>query len=546
MALTVVTLRPNSTAQLGSGTLVGAASVHAALADSSDSSYVQVSSRSRLDSERVRVGFPAPSIPAGAKVYSVGLRRRVQTVVAGQPQPACHHWLRAVTGLVEIAGQVATPKRSFFNSTIPTSPTVSAWVEESLGASTVGPGGEPWDVATNLAALGYEIGRGDDAVTALRVSAVYLDVTYQAASTVTATGPTGSTTATRPTVTWTYASPDSQPQQAYRVAVYTAAQVAAGGFAPFVTTPIQESGWLLGEDLQWTLNADITDGSYRAYVQATSRWAGVGEFPTAVSYTDWTRAAAPATPPPAAVLSSAVFDPANNRVGLTFVRGGSTPATTAYTVEASRDGGITWTPIPSLSYVPAAGATPVTGYDQVAPLNITSRYRVIAYAGSPLVAAASPSNELQVTPFGDEHWLKHPANPLLNTVLPVAAPRAGDGIKVTKRRAQGTFQPLGGAGSEVLPIVVSGPTYGDEYDLELIFVRGESDHLWAAVDQLDRTGAVLLLQKPDGDQMWVTLGPGAGGKETEETYDAVPGNPRKVHWRRRKLTLTQVAAPDYY
>lgn len=546
MALTVVTVQPSSTAQLGSGTVVGAASAHAALADASDASYVQLAVRSRLDSQVIRVGFPTPSVPAGAKVYSVGLRRRVQTVVAGQPQPVCHHWFRAVTGLIEIAGQLATPKKSFFNSTIPTSPTASAWVEESLGTYTTGPGGEPWDVTTNLANFAYEIGRGDDEATALRVSAVYLDVTYQAASTVTVTGPTGTGTATRPTVTWTYASPDSQPQQAYRVAVYTAEQVAAGGFTAFVTTPIQESGWLLGEDLQWTLTSDITDGSYSAFVQATSKWAGTGDFPTAVASTTWTRAATPASPPPPAVLSAAVFDAANNRVALTFAPSSASPVTTAFTVQASRDNGVTWQPIPSLTYLPANGMTPVTGYDNVAPLNITSQYRVLSYSQSVLVAATSPSNVLSVTPYGDEHWFKHPTNPLLNTVVPVAAPKGGEGIKVTKRRMQGTFQLLGGAGSTVLPVVVSGPSYGDEYELELIFHRDQPVDYWAAVDQLDRSGSPVLFQKPDGDQLWVSIGPGVSGRDTEETYNATPGNPRLVQWRRRRITLTQVDPPAYY
>lgn len=547
MALSVVTIRPNSTVQLGSGTVVGAANAHTALSDSSDASYVQLATRSRLDSQVVRVGFPTPSIPAGAKVYSVGLRRRIQTVVAGSSQPVCHHWFRSVTGVIQVAGQALEVQKSFFNSTCPTSPTTATWVDESLGTYTTAPGGVAWDPATNLTGFCYDIGRGDDFTTTLRVSAVYLDVTYQAASTVTVTGPTGTITATQPTVTWTYSSPDSQPQQAYQVAVYTAGQVAAPGFSPFVTTPVQASGWLLGEDLQWTLTADVTDGTYYAYVQATSKWAGVGDFPTAAASTTWTRAAAPASPPPAAVLSSAVFDAVNNRVGLTFAPGSASPVTTAFTVQASRDNGVTWAPIPSLTYLPASGMTPVTGYDYVAPLNVVSQYRVLAYSQSVLVAATAPSNVLSVTPTGDQHWLKHPGNPLLNTVLPVAAPKqSSDGIKVTKRRMQGTFQLLSGAASTVLPIVVQGPSYGDEYELDLIFHRDQPVDYWPAVDQLDRSGAVLLLQKPDGDQLWVTLGPGVAGRDTEETYNATPGNPRLVQWRRRKLTLTQTVAPAYF
>ncbi|WP_331514222.1 hypothetical protein [Mycobacterium sp.] len=558
MALLVTTIRPNSTSQLGTvATLVGAASASAALADNVDTSYIQFASRCRLDSQVVRVGFPTPTIPAGAKVYSVTLRRRILSVVAGADIPVCHHWFRSRTGIIQVAGQSLEIDKTPFDSDCPTSPSAATWVEENLGTFTTGPGGQVWDPTTNLNGFTYDMGRGDDSTTSLlKVSAVYLDVTYQQASSVTVTAPTGTVTTTRPTVTWTYSSPDSQPQQASQTAIYTAAQVAAVGFTPFVTAPLQQSGVVLGEGLQWTLTSDITDGGYSAYVQATSRWAGSGDFNTVPASTSWTRAASAATPPTAAVLSSAVFDSANNRVAVTFTPGGSSPATTAFTVQASRDGGVTWLlpdgspSIPSLTLLPANGLLPVTGWDYVAPINVTSQYRVIAYGQSPLVAATSPSNVLSVTPTGNQFWLKHPTNPLLNTVLPVSAPKTSDaGIKVVKRRMQGTFQPLGGAGSTTLPFIVDGPNYGDEYSLELIFIDGDSNYpmtLWSAVDQLDRTGVTLLLQKPDGGQLWVSTGPGASGQDTEEDYNARPGDPTTVQWRRRKLVMTQTLTPSFF
>lgn len=564
--LTVSILRPNSTSQLGSGggTSAVGGTAAAVLADGSDATYVQIASLCRLDTQVIRVGFPTPTIPAGAKVYSVGLRRRILSVVAGSDVPVSNHWFRSIDGAIAVAGQTIPPKKHFFNSTCPTSPVTATWIEENLGTYTTGPGGKPWNVTDpttglpgNLTGFTYDLGRGDSSVTSLlKVSAVYLDITYQQLSSVTVTGPTGTVTSTLPTVTWTYASPDSQPQQAYNVAIYTAAQVASLGFAPFVTTPLQTSGVVLGEDQQWTLTSDLTDGSYSAYVQATSQWSGPGSFPTAVASTTWTRAATPASPPPAAVLSSAVFDAANNRVQVTFVRGGSSPATTAFTVQASRDGGVTWLlpdgspSIPSLTYLAGSGITPIVGYDYVAPLNVVSQYRVIAYSGSPLVAATAPSNVLSVTPTGDQGWLKSPSNPLLNTPLPVSAPKdSSAGIKITKRRMQGTFQLLSGSGAQVLPFVISGPDYGDEYEIELIFIDGDPVvpmTLYAAVDQLDTSGETLLWQQPDGTQLWVATGPGASGQDTTENYNALPGNPAVTHWRRRKLILTETTTPAFF
>lgn len=779
MTLTVTILRPNSTSQLGSGggtSVVGAGSAAAALSDNLDTSYVQITSLCRLDSQVIRVGFPTPTIPAGGKVYSVGLRRRIQSVVAGADQPVSNHWFRSIDGLIAVAGQSVPPRKQFFNSTCPTSPTTATWVEENLGTYTTGPGGKPWNVIDpttglpgNLTGFTYDLGRGDaSTISVLRVSEVYLDVTYQQLSSVAVTGPTGTIPDTRPTVKWTYSSPDSQPQQAYNVAIYTAAQVAALGFTPFVTVPTQGSGVTLGEDLQWTLNSDLTDGSYSAYVQSTSQWSGPGSFPTAVASTSWIRkaysgAAAPPSPsasgpPVPAVLSSVAFDATNNRVGVTvqpgtqptvsavgsaatsggtgtttlsvsptavgdclvlatnltsvslsvasvagggvttwarvassFVGSGSTidmwmgivttagsstititgsaslaavtvrliaqqftstlgastqwalaitgagvtntssttvtfptvtptgtnqvyvgyaettnaaltsgatagytvrldngnnpliygpnvatvqsptavqtsagvssavgvmltagEPTTALTIQASRDNGNTWLlsdgspSIPSLTLLPANGMTPLVVYDYVANVNVISQYRAIAYSGSPFVAATAPSNVLSVTPTGDKHWLKDPNNPLLNTELPVAAPKSDTGIKVTKRRTMGTFFPLSSAGSQALPFVIQGATHGDEYEFELFFELNTLANFWPIVDELDRSGGTLLLQKPDGTQLWVALGPGASGQDTTENYNALPGDARTVQYRRRKLVMTQTVAPAYF
>lgn len=553
MALAVVTVQPNSTSQLGTATVTGAASANAALSDGSDSSYIQISGLCQLDSQVCRVGFPLPTLPSGAQIYSVTLRRRIQTVTTSQPVPVCRHWFRTVTGVIEIAGQAQTVNKYPFTSTCPVT-TTSQWTNETIGTVTTSPDGSAWTL-TNLNGFSYDIGRGDsDTTTVLRVSEVYLDITYQQLSSVTVTAPTGTLTTTRPTVTWTYSSPDSQPQQSFVVGVYTAAQVAATGFSPLVSAPLQTSGVVLGQDLQWTLTSDLTDGSYSAYVQALSQWDGPGTFPTAIASTTWTRAATPASPPPAAVLTSATFDADNNRVELVLGPGTGSPAATAFTVQASRDGGVTWTgpdggpSIPSLTLLPANGSSNLTVYDNVAPLNVTSQYRVISYAGTPLVAATAPSSVLSVTPTGDQFWLKHPANPLLNTPLPVAAPKqSSDGIKIVKRQMQAIYQLLSGATQKVVPITVSGPVYGDEYSIELIFGSDvELDTYYPAVVALFQSGSTLLWQHPNGTQLWVSLGPGASSQDTEETYDALPGDPTTIQWRRWKITLTETQTPSYF
>lgn len=559
MALASVVLRPNSSSQLGSWSVVGAGTAFAALNDNSDATYVQNNARCRLDTAVLRLGFPTPTIPAGAQVYSVGLSRRINTVVAGSPQPSCLHWFRSVFGVIAIAGEVADPQKYFFQSPCPTSPVTPAFSLEQVGTFTTAPGGAPWNVATNLTGLTYDMGRGDDIGGQLQVSEVYLTVTYQQLSTVTVTGPTGTVPTTRPVITWTYASPDSQPQQAYQVMIYTAAQVAALGFVPFTSTPIQSSGVVLGEAQQWTLTSDLVDGGYSAYVQATSTWGGPGTFTTAIASTSWTRTVAaggggqlPAAQPPNATLSSAVFDSVNNRVALTMVPSSSSPVTVAFTVWVSRDLGVTWNPIPSLTLIPSNGMTPVTVYDYVAPINVTSQYRVMSYSSSPLIGATGYSSTLSATTSGTNWWLKCPANPLLNTILPVAAPSGSggsdSGMKITLRRMQGTFEPLSGSGTTVLPIVVSGPMYGEQGVLDIIFIAtaGQPPQYYSQYLALDQSGDVLLLQKPNGEQLFVVLGPGAVGQDTEGHYDAQPGIPSNIQWRRIKCSYTQVSPPAFY
>lgn len=551
MALTTIVLRPIAQAQLGLWTVTGAPSAWQALSDNSDSTYVSIVPRCRLDSQVLRLRFATPTIPAGAKVYSVGVRRFVQPVLEGLPVPQCHHWFRSTIEafIGFITTLIVAPKPFFFHSLCPTNPQPTGWVEENLGAYFTAPDGSAWDPATNLNGLLYDMGRGDDHGNPFNVNSVFLDITYQQVSTVAVTGPSGTILDTRPTVSWTFAQPDSLPQLRSRVAIYTAAQTTAPGFAAFQTAPIQQSGWVQSETLQWTLTSDLVDGDYAAYVQAESSWAGPGTFLSNISNGTWTRQATatppvgpPLPPPPTAVLSSAVFDAVNSRVALTMVPSSASPTTAAYTVWVSRDGGLTFNPIQSLTYVAATGMTPLTVYDYAAPINVTSQYRVMAFSQpfTTLAAAAAFSNTLSCTTSGTDWWLKDPANPLGNTIIPVF--RTGN--KITRKRMQGTFDVLSPAGT-VNKIVVSGPVYGEEGELVLFFENGQGVDYWPAYDLLDRSGHPLLLQKPDGDQLYIVLGPGSSATDTKIEYDALPGRPDVIQWRKVTTSYTEVDPPAY-
>lgn len=564
MALGEIVLRPSSTVQTGAptNTVVGAGSAHAAWSDDSDTSYVQLSARCRNDAEIVRVGFPTPAIPVGAKVLSVEFQHKVMTVPDGAPQPVGLHWYRCLIGAILIAGQVLVPKKDPFTSLCPTAGPGGTFVWKDLGARTTGPGGVAWDPATNLASgnFHYDYGRGDDNGGNHRISEVAARIVFQAVSLVTATGPTGSVATTRPTVSWTYSSPDSQPQLGYRVVVYTVAQTALSGFVPFAGTvpPLQDSGDQLGEDLQWTLTGDLPDGQYRAYVQALSKWSGPGTFPTNISSTTWTRAVnaggpvgggttlPPAAQPPDALLAQPVFDPVNDRVPLTMTPSASSPATAAYTVQVSRDGGVTWSSPPSLTLIPANGMTPVTVYDYLAPISATSRYRVLSYSlsGGRYVAAQNTSTERIVTTSGRTWRLVDPANPLNNCVVIPINGKDGRHDEITFPRVSATFQRIGGTGDQP-PIVVSGPTQGEAGVLTLLFV-GDQRANWPAFRTAMQSGHTLMLKKAFAQQAWVRLAAGPSTQDPKLTYDVVPGRPDVIYWYKLVVPYTTTVAPAFY
>lgn len=557
MALSVVTIRPNATVSIGSGTntVVGAGSASAAWSDNSDSSYVQLTARCRNDPQIVRVSFPTPSIPAGAKVLSVGLRRRVATVAAGTTQPVGLHWFRTLEGLIQIFGQQQIPYKAPFTTLCPTDTSGGTYVTESLGSLGSTQSGAAWDPATNLASgsFFYDYGRGDDVGGNHRVSEIYIDVTYQQQSTVVVTGPANGA-ATQPTVTWTFTSPDSMPQQGWRVMVYTAAQVAALGFAPFVSTPLLDSGDQLGEDLQWTVNGSLPDGTFTAYVQSTAKWSGPGDFTTALASTTWTRTVATggggqpaAVQPPNATLSSATFDAVNDGIAITMVPSSASPTTAAYDVLISRDGGLSFQTPPSLTRIAATGMTPVVVHDYLAPISAVSQYQILSYSMSSgkYVAAAAVSNTISVTTSGSTWRLADPANPLNNCVVTPKWGKDGKHNEVTYPRMTATFQTLGGGGTEQPPITRNGPTYGESGTLELWFSGDQLDN-WALFLQQLQSGHTLLLKKAFAEQKWVRLAAGANTSDPKLTYDVVPGRPDVIQWRKVVLNYTQCRPPAFF
>lgn len=523
-----ITVRPNATEQLGAWTVTGAVTAHQALNDASDASYIQLIVRCRNESQICRLNIADVTLPAGAKIFSVGERVRIQTVTSQMIR--CIRWHRRCRPHLSLTALVLLVFKILFGWRCPRGSSAT-WVEQQLGYSTTDPEGNEWTEAS-FNDLDVDLGRDDDNVAAMRISALYVDVTYNERPTATVNTPTGTITDTsRPTVDWTYADPESDPQQAFQVRIFSDAQYLAAGFDPLTSAATDESGWVYTADDTWTGIKELPNDVYRAYVQVEQAWTGLGKHRSLVAFSQWTQNV---PGPPAPTLLNADFQSALNRVHLVVIPGGTTPATVSFTIFRSDDAGVTWEPVRGSVQLAADGMNPVEIYDYEAPLNKVVQYRAIAFRqlGS-LRYVSDYSNIVSTVCDITVFWLKDPLSPSLNMVLPISAAGAD---KPTRPRAQGVFTPLVADGLDARAIVVNGPLYGLAGSLELIFTeRDPEGDLWTAFNGIYRSGRTLLLQYPTGEQHYVML-----GGDLAWTWDLVRTD---VRWRRAQIGYTEVEKP---
>lgn len=491
----VVTTRPNATIQLGSGwSVVGAANAHTATSDETDSTYVQSTVRCRLDSQVLKLALGDISIPAGSKIFSVRIRIRTERVTGVSIQPLCififvAHIIQAaftlnITRLVKLALSFLVPRT-----------TTSGWTTNDQPALLQHPDGSEW-TQTSFNDHEFHVGR-ETLGGPLRISAVYADVTYNERPVGTASAPTGTVAdTTRPLVTWTYSDAESDRQQAYQVRIFTAAQYGAGGFDPLVSVAHTESGWLPGEDLSWTVDRDLINGAYRAYVQVQQVWEGLGQHTSAATFVGWTQN----VPGPGAPTLNGTYETDLNRVRLN-IAAGPAPATETYDVEYSDDLGLTWTFVRGGRQIVPDGSGNAVLHDHEARLNRTRRYRVLAFRTLGSVKVASLySNLVDVVPASFRFWLKDPVAPSLNMPLPL------ENDEYSQPRSEGTFRPLVAEGRTATAIVVTGPLGGREGQWSLIFTpKLGGQTTWDKFAAIRLSGRVLLWQLPTGEQYYVKL-----------------------------------------
>lgn len=468
--MSVVTVRPDSTSSSTGISTTGAASLHAALSDNSDSSYGSSGSGSSFT-----IGWADVTLPGSAAVSQIALRFRF-----GQATYQTVYNIRLISG----AKTLTLPSVTITVGTSPVTVTVGT-------AST-------WDDGTSFTDSQLDAIQLSCSTGVVKILEAYLDTYYAADPTVSVTAPTGTITTTNaPVVQWTPTLDSAAgPQTAYEVKIFDDATYLGGGFDPSSSTPdVSTTG--TGSATSWTPTTGLIADTYRAYVRVAQTVAGSYVW-SAWAYSGFTigTVANPATP-----TLTVTGDNANARVQVVVNDNAGDATTDALELQRSVDGGTTWEPMRLVDAVDGViQGTDTTSYDYESSNGQTVSYRARAihnvgggvYTYSDWTATGTGS-----WTDASNWWLKSPLVPALNTTITVYSFPG-----YTRTARTGLFQPLGGS-KPIATIDTRGSATGQI--ILLVTTQAEQDALDAILDG----GGALLLQPPAGvywDDKYVAFG----------------------------------------
>jgi hypothetical protein len=332
-----------------SGTLVGAASIEAALTDASDASYVEVDD---AHGGELTLVLPTPTLPAGCIVQGITFEiRRSRPLGSGQLNP---FWLWKI--IMSKGGAFNVPLTTHGRTYDGTFTTAIPWTSYSIENSGTGfhvdfPGGE--HVATMnrdgvILSLGFIPLGGPPGVRLYRLRTNWW---YNEVPAVTVTAPPDPATTSRPSVTWTYSDPEGNPQRSWRAMIiedgstsglWPYGYAGSAGFNPEgVWGRPADSGVQYGAFTSWPVPVGLRNGhTYWAYVRAYSD--PVAGLEQASAWTAKRFTVSVTGPPDPAVNVTA--DSTLSRVRIEGTESTVvSPNPSHYDVERSEDGGATWT-----------------------------------------------------------------------------------------------------------------------------------------------------------------------------------------------------------
>lgn len=474
--MTVSIVRPDVTNSGGSSFAVtGAASAHAALADSSDASYIR---KSGSGTASIILGNGTVAIGSTQTVRRVRVRGRV---AGGDSSSKANLYLGTrVDGL------------NYFTSAVTLRGNVA--LGEITGAwYSTAPDGGAWDQdrIDNLRAQWTDY---KDNASRSFLYEVYVDVDLAVQPSTTATAPTGTVTTTAlPDVSWTFSDSESEAQSYYRVKVFTAAQYGAAGFDPETAVAAWDSGAVPSVDTTTTVGDYLADGTYRVYVK-TAKTINGAAFWSAWSYSAFTVSLTkPTAPTLTALWSEALGKTTITATGAALPVGFSSQIMEVW---RSDDAGVTWASIrdgldlePNASYVAS-----VIDYEAPRGQSVLYRARAIGlYAGNQIASVWSSNSSVSVTNDG-LWWLKVTTAPALN----IGGARVLAGLDVKQESQVGVFRPLG----RDRAVVVEGALGGFDGSYRVYCSTVEQ---WTALKALLASQATVLVQDPFGEQKYVRI-----------------------------------------
>ncbi|MCA1571938.1 MAG: hypothetical protein LC798_16830 [Chloroflexi bacterium] len=249
----VVSATPTGIIQVGSGWTVTGGAGDAVLADADDNTYLQGPTYAPDYSRGYVVGLTNPALPAGALVVGVRVRTRARDL-------STYPWdsqgrVRPALSSSTIGAGVATA----FGQT--------AITDYTGGYETTKPGGGSWTQADLDALMLLLTTYTDYFGSGIRFYMAAIDVLYNERPVVSpsATSPFG---VSRPTISWSIADPEGDPQQAYDYGVFSSDQYNIGGFDPATSPATYRSYEVTSTAQSVQVPFDLVNGTtYRAYVR---------------------------------------------------------------------------------------------------------------------------------------------------------------------------------------------------------------------------------------------------------------------------------------
>lgn len=539
--MTVVQVSPNGSSAITAVTMPGGgATLHAALADGTDTQY----GRWAINGDAT-VTFANPTLTGSNICKEVKLSIRDEREVTGYLNNPWMSYILYGTGLnFDAAGRLDAA-----TGVGPTQPGGATFWQENYSASwqtyvthlmqpvPVLPSTLPTSISVRIIRVFQ-----DSTFDWYRLAELRLNATFVVQPTVSVTAPTGTvTTAGTPTITWTptFDTDGGYPTH-YEVKIYNSTEYGAGGFDPATSAYqwgtgaahassdtqwsglSQPSGFIDPRDLGGQLLPGggptsptpdkvgaLPDATYRAFVRIAqtvngqlywSAWSSSGP------YTQFTMT----TPKPAVPTLTVTADNANARISLLLHDNSGTETTDYFQIDRSIDGGTTWMPVRTTQgggWVANPGPD-VTIYDYEASNGQTVNYRMRA-AHANLLAQPTAGNfsvmRFSTYTTGSSSWtsslwwLKHPTDPTLNVGITA---RSQPGRSRAAR--VGVHTPLG-ATSSIAVTDTPGPWTGDL----VAKVSTEADRV--KLDALVAGASPVLVQAPAStpdwtSDRWVALG----------------------------------------